>query len=147
MGPPDRPMAVSVLSLMAFAASPVIVALMGIQFFIILTQDVLPSVKPDPVDFVTFWTFLALVGASFLVLAWISVRAGLDLWKMANRGRRLASISMLLLLLPGVVYIFLGDIWFTVLGSSICAVSIFFFVYLQLPSVRRRFQAASPKSP
>jgi len=146
MGTNDRPIGVTVLSFMAFAASPTLVVLMGGFFFTILTEDVLPSVRPDPVEFVMFWTFLALTAAAFLAIAWISFRAGLDLWKMANRGRRLASVSMVLLLLLGIVYFLIGEFWSTVAGSSICAVSVFFSVYLQLPSIRRRFEAASQES-
>jgi uncharacterized membrane protein (DUF2068 family) len=70
---------------------------------------------------------LALFSASFLVLAWISFTAGLDLWRLRERGRLLASFSTILFLPLGFVYRLILGIWWTPLGVAICTFSLFFF--------------------
>jgi uncharacterized membrane protein (DUF2068 family) len=106
-----------------------------------------PPVTKATGEFVWVCSWLALFSAGFLALAFISFVAGLDLWKLKNRGRNLASVSMILLLLPGIVFLLLREELATWEGAAICAFSVFSLVYLQLPSIRRSFVPPPPDIP
>jgi hypothetical protein len=118
---------VTALSLLAFAASPGLVFLMGIFSFEIYTKNEPPPLAENPLGFLWLCLFLLLFSASFPTLAWISYTAGLDLWRLKNRGRKLAYISMILFFLLGIVYLLIRETWWTVLGVGICTLSAFFF--------------------
>jgi hypothetical protein len=105
------------------------------------------SFAEDPLGSLWLCLFLILASASFLTLAWISHTTGLELWRLKNRGRMLASVSMILFLLPGIVYLLIPGIRWTILGVAVCTFSVFFFAYLQVPSIRRRFDSPSAKLP
>jgi hypothetical protein len=143
----SRPIGVTVLSLIAFAASPGVVVLMAIFFFNIYTRNEPPSIAENPLGFL--WLCLALLFAvvGFPTLAWISYTAGIDLCRLKNRGRKLASVSMILYFLLGIVYLLFRETWSTKLGLGICTLSVFFLIYLQLPSIRQRFDSPSPDVP
>jgi hypothetical protein len=68
-----------------------------------------PAVTKATGEFVWVSSWLALFSAGFLALAFISFVAGLDLGELKNRGRNLGSVSMILLLLPGIVFLLLGE--------------------------------------
>jgi hypothetical protein len=138
---------VTVLSLVAFAASPGLVILMADFFFNIYSKFESPSFGQDPLGSLWLCLFVLLASGSFLTLAWISYTAGLDLWKLKKRGRKLAYISMTLYSLFGIVYLLFRETWSTKLGLGICALSVFFLIYLQLPSIRQKFDSPSPGVP
>ncbi len=143
----SRPIGATVLSLIAFAASPGLVILMGLYFFEIYTIYEPPSFAEDPLGSLWLCLFLILALVSFLTLTWISYTAGLDLWRLKNRGRKLAYISMILFFLLGIVYLLIRETWWTMLGVGICALSGFFFIYLRIPSIRQRFDSSPPELP
>jgi len=138
---------VTILSLLAFAGSPGLIVLMGKFFFNIYTINEPPSFAKDPLGTLWLCLFVLLAVVSFLTLAWISYIAGLDLWRLKNRGRKLAYISMILFFLVGILYLLIRETWWTVLGTGICTLSAIFFVYLQLPSIRQRFNSSPRELP
>jgi hypothetical protein len=140
----DRPIGVTILSLVAFAAALAISVFAGAVLFI-LAESQKPSAANDPGMLLYAWLFLLVLSAALLALAWTSFRAGLDLWNLRNRGRQLASVSMILFLLPGIGYLLLRDNWSTWAGIAICVLSVFFFTYLQLPLIRGRFETPPAK--
>lgn len=105
-----------------------------------------PSPSKETGEFLYVFAWLAVFSGCFLELAYISFVAGIDLWRMKVRGRYLALFSMPLYLLVGCAYIIMGEIWSIWMAMPICGVGVFFFVYLLLPSIRRRFEASSTKS-
>ena len=147
MGPVKRPVGVTVLSLVAFAASPFSLAILGRLCYLTITSnyELAPS-SAGPDVFIRFWVLSTLGFFSLLALSWISLRAGLDLWRLKNRGRLLALVSMILYFLVGMLFLLAGllgrDKWFTSIGALICSFSLFHFVYLLLPSTRRKFEAS-----
>jgi hypothetical protein len=141
----DRPIAVTILSFMAFAAALAIVVLMGTFFLSIFTVNEFPSAAKQTGEFVLVCVWLSLFSVSFLALAWISFVAGQDLGRLKNRGRRLASVSMILFLFPGIACFFVRSFWWTWTGISICMLCAFSLAYLQLPSTRRRFEIPAAK--
>ena len=147
MGTQSRPLGVTILSLTAFAVAPALVALLGAFLVSIHKTNEWPSVTKATGKFVWVGSWLALFSAGFLALAYISFVAGLDLWRLKNRGRNLASVSMILLLLPGIVFLLLRETLATWEGAAICAFSVVSLVYLQLPSIRRRFELPSTQLP
>jgi len=147
MGTQSRPLGVTILSLTAFATSLALVVLLGAFLVSVYRNNEWPSVTKATGEFVWVCSWLSLFSASFLGLAYISFIAGLDLWKLKNRGRNLASVSMILLLLPGVLFLLLRETLATWEGAAICAFSVVSLVYLQLPSIRRRFELSSTQLP
>ena len=143
----SRPIGVTVLSLIAFAVSPVFLVLLGLFLHHIFVESIPPSFSDDTGAFLWLSFWLPIASACFLTLSWISFKAGLDLWRLKNRGRKLAYISMILFFLLGIVYLLIRETCWTVLGVGICTLSAFFFVYLQAPSIRRRFDSPPPVSP
>ncbi len=143
----DRPLGVTLLSLIAFAVSPVLVFVLGGFLVSVYKTNEWPSVTKATGEFVWVCSWLAFFSASFLGLAYISFVAGLDLWKLKNRGRNLASVSMILLLLPGIVFLLFRETLATWEGAAICAFSVVSLVYLQRPSIRRRFELPSTQVP
>jgi hypothetical protein len=140
-----RPIGVTILSLTAFAVSPMFVIVLGRAFSVIHTKSELPSVVEDLIPFVYLCALLLLSSACFLTLAWISFTAGLDLWRMNERGRYLASFSMILFLLVGIINLLMNDIWSTLSGVGLCIFGVVFFAYLQVPSIRQRFRRPPPE--
>ena len=101
----SRPIGVTVLSLIAFAVSPVFVVLLGIFSYNIFIESITPSFTDDPGAF--YWFCFWLTVACFLTLAWIAFTAGFDLWRLKNRGRKLAYISMIPFLPLGIGFLLL----------------------------------------
>ena len=77
---------------------PVSLILMGIFFFEIYTKNEPPSFVEDPSGSLWLCLFLILASGSFLALSRISYKAGFDLWRWKNRGRKPAYIAMMLFL-------------------------------------------------
>jgi hypothetical protein len=143
----SRPIGVTILSLIAFVASPVCIVLLGLSFYSIFISNTRPLLPEDLAGWVWLCFWLTLITACSFTLAWIAFAAGVELWRMKSRGRRLASASMILFFLLGIVYLLFRETWWTVLGVGICCLSAFFFVYLQLPSINQSFNSSPPELP
>jgi hypothetical protein len=113
---------------MAFAVSPLFVVLLGIFFYNIFIESITPSFTDDPGAFCWFCFWLTVASACFLTLAWIIFTAGLDLWRLKNRGRKLAYISMIPFLPLGIGFLLASDIWRKMLGAGFCTLGGFFLV-------------------
>lgn len=142
----SRPIGVTVLSFVAFAVSPAFVVLLGFFYSWIFVKSIPPSFTHDTAAFLWLCFWVPIASACFLILAWISFTVGLDLWRLKNRGRKLASASMILSLLPGIVYLLIPGISWKLLGATVCTLSVFFLAYLRLPSVEQRFDSSLRES-
>jgi hypothetical protein len=140
MESPRRPVGVTLLSLLAFAVSPAWVFLLVGFLFTIFAKSELPPFSDQPA-FLYACVLIPIALACFMAMAWISFTAALDLWKLRNRGRLLASVSMVLILLLGILYLLIQERWWTLAGVGLCVFSVSFLIYLQVPSIRRRFVA------
>jgi hypothetical protein len=143
----SRPIAVTVLSLLAFAASPVFIVLLGVFFFNLYTEGVTPSFGQDPGAFVWLCFWQTIVSACFLTLAWISYNAGLDLWRLKDRGRKLAYVSMIPYVPLGIGFLLSSDIWRKILGLAFLTFGGFFLMYLRRPTTTQIFAPPSPDPP
>jgi hypothetical protein len=138
---------VTVLSLIAFAVSPVFIVLLGLFLFKLYTEGETPTLRQDPAAFVWLCFWQAIVSACFLTLAWISYTAGVDLWRLKDRGRKLAYVSMIPYLPLGIGFLLSSDIWRKMLGLAFCAFGGFFLVYLRRPTTAQFFAALPPDPP
>jgi hypothetical protein len=126
---------------MAFAMCPFLsaVGIAAIQQ-LVSTSELPPR---SSLDFVVIVLLLVLFLGSFLLFSFISAVAGRDLWKLRNRGRRLATLSMVLWVLAGILMAILGwnpmDLRLLVGAAGVCVLGSGFLIYLQLPSARSRF--------
>jgi hypothetical protein len=143
----SRPIAVTVLSLLAFAASPVFIVLLGVFFFNLYTEGTTPSYSQDPGAFVWLCFWQTIVSACFLTLAWISYSAGLDLWRLKDRGRKLAYVSMIPYLPLGIGFLLSSDIWRKTLGLAFLTFGGFFLMYLRRPTTAQIFAPLPPDPP
>ena len=76
------------------------------------------------------------------LLAWIAFKAGLDLWHLHDRGRKLALVALILVLMFGDFLAWVSGFFDSVGGVAgivLCALAISGFVYLLLPGVRAIF--------
>ena len=136
-----RPLPISVLSIIAFVVCPFLITLA-----IRLVSNIFSDSEMPPrwsADFISTAIVLALFCGSFFLLSFVSIVAGRDLWKLRNRGRKLASVSMVLWLLLGAVLVAIGwqvrEVPTLVFGGSLSLVAALFLVYLQLRAVRGKF--------
>jgi hypothetical protein len=141
-----RPVAITLLSLIAFASSPVLILVLAFFFFNIYARNEPPSFRQNPGGFVFLAVWELILSICFVLMAWLSYVAGRDLWNLKERGRHLALFSMPLFLLIGGITTAAEDAWWKMTGTAICLLSIFFFIYLMLPSVRGRFSTPLGKS-
>jgi hypothetical protein len=132
---------------MAFAVSPLFAVLLGIFFYNIFMESITPSFTDDRGAFYWFCFWLTLVTACSLTLAWIAFTAGFDLWRLKNRGRKLAYISMIPFLPLGIGFLLSSDIWREMLGAAFCTFGGFFLVYLQRPTILQTFAPPPPDLP
>ena len=140
-------MGVTVLSLIAFAVSPVFLVLLAIFFYNIFTESIPPSFSDDTGAFywLCFWPTVA--SACFLTRAWTAFTEGLDLWRLKNRGRKLAYISMVSFLPRGIGFLLPSDIWRKMRGAAFCTLGGFFLTYLQRPGILQNFAPPPPDLP
>jgi hypothetical protein len=143
----SRPIGVTILSLVAFVASPMCIVLLSLSFYLVFISSTHPLFPEDLAGWVWLCFWLTLISTGSLTLAWIAFTAGVELWGMKSRGRKLASASMILFFLFGIVNLLIRETWWTVLGVGICSLSAFFFVYLQLPAISQRFNSSPPELP
>jgi hypothetical protein len=143
----SRPIGVTVLSLIAFAVSPGFIVLLGFFFYNIFKESIPPSLSDDTGAFYWFCFWLTVASACFLALAWIAFTAGLDLWRLKNRGRKLAYISIIPFLPLGIGFLLSSDIWRKMLGAGFCTFGAFFLVYLQRPTILQSFAPPPPDLP
>jgi hypothetical protein len=141
-----RPAAVTLLSLIAFAFSPILILVLAFFFLNIYARNETPSFGQNPGGFVFLAVWELILSICFFLLAWLSYLAGRDLWKLRERGRHLALFSMPLFLVIGGLATANGNGWWTATGTTICILSVFFFIYLLLPSVRGKFRTPVGKS-
>ena len=120
---------------------------MGIFFFEIYTKNEPPSFVEDLLGSLWLCLFLFIASGSFLALSRISYKAGFDLWRWKNRGRKPAYIAMMLFSLLGILFLLVRETPWTLLGLGICTPSVFFLVYLQLPSVLQTFASPAADAP
>jgi hypothetical protein len=142
-----RPIGVTALSLIAFAVSPGFVVLLGLFFYEILIEGLHPLLPGDHAGFLWLCFWLTVVTACFLTLAWISFTAGLDLWRLKDRGRKLAYISTIPFVPLGIGFLLSSDIWYKMPGAVFCAYGGFFLIYLRRPSILRSFAPPPPDMP
>jgi hypothetical protein len=143
----SRPIAVTALSLIAFATSPAFIVLLGVFFFNLYTEGVTPSFSQDPGAFVWLFFWQTIVSACFLMLSWISYTAGLDLWRLKDRGRKLAYVSMIPYLPLGIGFLLSSDIWRKILGLAFLTLGGFFLMYLRKPATAEIFAPLPPDPP
>ena len=123
----SRPIGVTILSLVAFAVSPLFVVLLGAFFFGLYEKNEAPSLAdgPEAIVWLCFW--LTIVTACFLTLSWISFTAGLDLWRLKDRGRKLAYVSTIPFVPLGIGFLLSSSVGYKMLGMAFCAYAGFFF--------------------
>jgi hypothetical protein len=137
---------VTVLSLIAFAFSPVFTILLGVLFFNLYIEGEAPSFSQDSGAFIWLCFWLMILAACFLTLAWVSFKAGLELWRLKRPGLLVAVFTMMIYLVAGIIFLLIPGIWWKLSGAAVCAVSVFFLVYLQLPSIEQRFNPPASES-
>jgi heme/copper-type cytochrome/quinol oxidase subunit 3 len=137
-----RPIGVILLSCLAFLTS----AISGVVAFLVFYQILLffrhsPQSRTEDVQPLAY-VLVPLAWICVITLAGIAFTAGIDLWRMKNRGRKLAITSMILLLPLGILFALASneyehDIKITAVGVCIvCSASI---LYLFFPRVRIMF--------
>ena len=109
----------------AFAVSPLFVVLLGIFFCNIFIASIPLSFSDDPGAFYWFCFWLTVASACLLTLAWITLTAGLDLWRLKN----------------WIGFLFSSDSCRKMLGAAFCTFGGFFLVYLQRPTIQQSFAA------
>src|SRR6266436_5524686 len=125
------------LSLIAFAFSPVFVILLLSILYAILVE--VPSPTKDTGAFVWLCFWLIILTACFLTLAWVSYRAGLELWRLKRQGLLVAVFTMMIYLVAGIILLLIPGIWTKLTGAAVCAFSVYFLLYLRVPSIEQRF--------
>jgi len=135
----SRPIGVTVLSLIAFTVSPVFLVLLGLFFYSIFVEALPPSIREDPQGFVWLSFWLTVVTACFLTLARITLTAGLDLWRLKDRGRKLAYISTIPFVPLGIGFLLSSNMGYKMLGLAFCAYAGFFLIYLRKHTTLQRF--------
>jgi hypothetical protein len=143
----SRPIGVTILSFLAFSASPVFVVLLGLFFYSIFVEALPPSLREDPQGFVWLCFWLTIVTACFLTLAWIAFTAGLDLWRLKDRGRKLAYISTIPFSPLGIGFLLSSDIGYKMLGAAFCAYAGFFLIYLRKHTILQMFAPPATHAP
>jgi hypothetical protein len=132
-----RPFLILVLGAVAILLGPCLVLLCVMFVRNLITGSELPT--RSSTEFSVALTVLGLFISAFLALGYISFVAGMDLLKLRERGRKLASIAMVLwLLICGLI----AFVTWGVLNLSIllvAAAALFFFIYLQLRRTRSLF--------
>ena len=130
-----RPIGVTILSGLAFLASAFIAfeaaysAYVSIHFASQIAKE--PFARLAPSGYAL--TFLAWV--CLVTLGWIAFRAGLDLWRMRKRGRKLTLVGTVLTLSLGAFSFAAGSF----IGIPLCVIAVCSAVYLFLPNVRNQF--------
>ena len=130
------------LSSFAFLASALIAVeslYLGYQLLVFLKHAAkAPFENVMPLAYVVVpvaWVCVAL-------LAWIAFEAGLDLWRLRDRGRKLALAALILVLMFGYFLAWVSGFFDSaggVVGIVLCALAISGFIYLLLPGVRAIF--------
>jgi len=137
-----KPVGVMALSCLAFLSSAGVFAIailnisQVISFLRHAPQSVVEYVEP-PAYFVIpiAWICLAALG-------WIAFRAGIDLWHLRIRGRKLTIISMILLMPLGILFVMspsTPEYEDRLIGLGICLVCSASLLYLFLRRVRSKF--------
>jgi hypothetical protein len=135
---------VVILSGLAFAVTPGLILLaMGFSISI-FRQDELPTISKDGIAFFYFWILFPLALLAFLALAGISFTAARDLWNLKERGRKLATMSMVLYGLIGLVFLIVRERWSLIAAVCVCTLALSCLIYLLMPMTRRKFDASSP---
>lgn len=134
-----RPIGVTILSGLAFLASAFIAfeaAYSAYESILFASQAAkAPFARIAPLGYVLiFLAWLCLV-----TLGWIAFFAGLDLWRMRSRGRKLTLVAMLLILSLGIFSFAAGSF----IGIGLCVIAICSIGYLSLRSVRNQFSEQS----
>jgi hypothetical protein len=140
-----RPIGVTVLSLTAFAFSPVLVILLLRFVYAIFTEGTAPSPTQDTGAFVWLCFWLMILTTCFLTLAWVSYRAGLELWRLKRQGLLVAVFTMIIYLVAGIILLLIPGIWAKLTGVAVCAFSVYFLFYLRMPSIEQRFNPPAQK--
>lgn len=137
-----RPFGVVVLICVAFLSSACVFAVAILNIYQVISflghapRSVAEYVMP-PAYFVVPVAWICLIA-----LAWIAFSAGIDLWHLRSRGRKLTIISMILLLPLGLLLVVsstASDREDCLIGLGICFVCLACIFYLFLPSVRILF--------
>jgi hypothetical protein len=107
----------------------------------LIARDEMPS--PSSHDFPVVATLLSLFATAFFTLSLISFFAARDLWKLRERGRKLAFIAMLLWLSVCAILVLVAwrplDLRLLRVAAGLGMFAIFFLVYLQLHTTRSKF--------
>ncbi len=141
-----RPIGVTVLSVLAFAASPQLFILLVFLIYRIFTQAIPPKFNEDPGAFLWLSVWVGILSTCFLALAWVSYRAGLDLWNLKRQGLLLAVFTMLVFLLTGIAFLLIPGLFWKLLGAAVSVLSLFFLLYLRVPAIERRFDPHPQKA-
>ncbi len=145
----ERPLGIALLSFFSYLASCGLVVFCGKGIFAFVTQVGLPLIRfhEEPVRYLAALVATIAFFSCLLILAGIEFIAGLDLWRLRARGRRLTVASMILVLAFGSVLLFatLTDHSGTqekIIAGTMCVLSLVSLLYLFLPKVKRRFESS-----
>ena len=138
----QRPIGVSLLSCFAFLAAAVIALeclYSAYQLLVFIRHAArVPFENVQPLAYVVVpiaWVCVA-------ILAWIAFAAGLDLWRLRDRGRRLTLVAMILVLVLGYFLALISGFFDSVggvVGIVLCVLAVSSVTYLFLPGVRGIF--------
>jgi hypothetical protein len=136
---------VTILSVVAFAFSPLFIIFLGVFPFYFYPEAESPTLSKDPGTFLWFCFWLFLVSVCFLALAWASFKAGLELWRLTRQGLVAAVFTMTVFLLAGIIFLLIPGMGWKLAGAAVCTFGGFFLIYLCLPSIENRFTPAPSK--
>jgi hypothetical protein len=142
----ERPLGVILLSFFSYLASCALVVLCAKDIFAFATQVGLPLIgfHEEPRRYLAALVAIMVFFSCLLTLAGIEFIAGLDLWPLRARGRRLTVASMILVLVFGGVLLFTtlteqSGTQEKIIASAMCVISLTSLLYLFLPKVKQRF--------
>jgi len=65
---------------------------------------------------------------------------------LKRQGLLLAVFSMMVFLVAGIIFLLIPGTWWKFSGAAVSALSVFFLVYLRLPSIEQRFDSTAQTS-
>jgi len=113
--------------------------LLAFLIYRIFTQAIPPKFNEDPGAFLWLFVWLGILSTCFLALAWVSYRAGLDLWNLKRQGLLLAVFTTLVFLLAGIAFLLIPGLSWKLSGAAVSLFSLFFLLYLRVPAIEQRF--------
>jgi uncharacterized BrkB/YihY/UPF0761 family membrane protein len=139
-----RPFGVSILAVSNVLLAPLLLTV-GVQVFrgIFRAWTRLPQIDEDLI--IGFALDIAI-----FILAMVCGVAGVDLWRLRNRGRTATIFFMCIFGILSAVQILVQDhpsdrdrVWLRTISGVVCVLCVAAIVYLLLPRIRRKFETNS----